>query len=152
MKFGVRECANITFKATSKRYVAGRLFEAIALSGADTITIIAANDVVITKEILAIIDSINVELVITNGRCHVNYIGARKYPINKVTATNPALTATNNEVTWTISNSDLATKDVFIRVYETVTGNTVEVDSTVTLSTITLKLYTDSASVSAGSR
>lgn len=90
------------------------------------------------------------ELVITNGRCHVNYIGARKYPINKVTATNPALTATNNEVTWTISNSDLATKDVFIRVYETVTGNTVEVDSTVTLSTITLKLYTDSASVSAG--
>lgn len=28
MKFGVRECANITFKATSKRYVAGRLFEA----------------------------------------------------------------------------------------------------------------------------
>lgn len=90
------------------------------------------------------------ELVITNGRCHVNYIGSRKYPINKVTATNPALTATNNIVTWTISNSDLSTSDVFIRVYETATGNTVEVDSTATASTITLKLYTDSASVSAG--
>ena len=27
MKFGVRECANITFKATSDRYVAGKLFK-----------------------------------------------------------------------------------------------------------------------------
>lgn len=90
------------------------------------------------------------ELVIINGRCHINYIGARKYPINKVTALNPALTATDNVVTWTVSNSELSTSDVFIRVYETATGNTVEVDSTVTSSTITLKLYTDSSTVSAG--
>lgn len=89
------------------------------------------------------------ELVITNGKCHINYIGERKYPINKITATNGALTATDNVVTWTISNS-LATPQVFIRVYETATGNTVEVDSTVTLSTITLKLYTDNTTVSAG--
>lgn len=90
------------------------------------------------------------ELVITNGRCHINYIGARKYPINKVVATNPSLNAVDNIITWTISNSELATSDVFIRVYETSTGNTVEVDSTVTNSTITLKLYTDSSTVSAG--
>lgn len=89
------------------------------------------------------------ELVITNGKCHINYLGERKYPINKITATNGALTATDNIVTWTISNS-LATPQVFIRVYETATGNTVEVDSTVTLSTITLKLYTDNTTVSAG--
>lgn len=89
------------------------------------------------------------ELVITNGKCHINYIGAREYPINKRTYTNGALIATDNVVTWTISNS-LATPDVFIRVYETANGNTVEVDSTVTLSTITLKLYTDNTTVSAG--
>lgn len=90
------------------------------------------------------------ELVITNGRCHINYIGARKYPINKVVITNPALTATDNYITWTISNSELQIPSVFIRVYETATGNTVEVDSAVTLSTITLKLYTDNTTVSAG--
>ena len=90
------------------------------------------------------------ELVITNGRCHINYIGARKYPINKVVVTNPALTATDNYITWTISNSELQIPSVFIRVYETATGETVEVESTTTISTITLKLYTDSASVSAG--
>lgn len=89
------------------------------------------------------------ELVITNGKCHVNYIGARKYPINKITVTNSALTATNNIITWTISNT-LNIADVFIRVYETSTGNTVEVESSVTSSTITLKLYTDSSTVSAG--
>lgn len=89
------------------------------------------------------------ELVITNGKCHINYIGERKYPINKITATNPALTATDNYVTWTVVNT-LATPNVFIRVYETETGETVEVESTTTLSTIILKLYTDSASISAG--
>ena len=91
------------------------------------------------------------ELVITNGKCHVNYVGARAYPINKITAINPALTATNNVATWTISNSlPEPTKDVFIRVYDTVSGETVEVDSTATLSTITIKLYTDLATISAG--
>lgn len=89
------------------------------------------------------------ELVITNGKCHINYIGERKYPINKITATNPALTATDNYVTWTVINT-LATPNVFIRVYETETGDTVEVDSNTTLSTITLKLYTDSSTVTAG--
>lgn len=89
------------------------------------------------------------KLVIVNGKCHIYYVGARVYPINKITSSNPSLTATNNIVTWTISNT-LSTKDVFIRVYDTVSGETVEVDSTATLSTITLKLYTESASVSAG--
>ena len=89
------------------------------------------------------------ELVITNGKCHINYIVERNYPIHKITATNPALTATDNYVTWTVINT-LATPNVFIRVYETETGDTVEVDSNTTLSTITLKLYTDSSTVTAG--
>lgn len=89
------------------------------------------------------------ELVITNGKCHINYIGERKYPINKITVTSPALTATDNYVTWTVINT-LATPNVFIRVYETETGDTVEVDSNTTLSTITLKLYTDSSTVTTG--
>ena len=89
------------------------------------------------------------ELVITNGKCHINYIGARKYPINKITATNSALTVTSNIATWTISNT-LGVADVFVRVYETSTGNTVEVDSTITASTITLKIYSDNATISAG--
>lgn len=88
-------------------------------------------------------------MTIVDGKCYLDYTGERVYPINKFTATNSALTATDNVVTWTISNS-LATPQVFIRVYETSTGNTVEVDSTVTLSTITLKLYTESSTVSAG--
>ena len=88
-------------------------------------------------------------LTIVDGKCYVDYTGDRVYPINKFTAINGALTATDNVVTWTISNN-LAKSDVFIRVYETATGNTVEVDSIATISTITLKLYTDSASVSAG--
>lgn len=88
-------------------------------------------------------------LTIVNGRCYIDYTGDRVYPINKITSTSPALTATNNIVTWTISNT-LGKSDVILRVYETGTGNTVEVDSTVTVSTITLKLYTDSASISAG--
>ena len=89
------------------------------------------------------------ELVITNGKCHINYIGARKYPINKITTTNTTLTVTSNIATWTISNT-LGVADVFVRVYETSTGNTVEVDSTITASTITLKIYSDSATISAG--
>ena len=89
------------------------------------------------------------ELVITNGKCHINYIGARKYPINKITATNTALTVTSNIATWTINNT-LGVADVFVRVYETSTGNTVEVDSTITASTITLKIYSDNATISAG--
>ena len=89
------------------------------------------------------------KLVIVNGKCHVYYVGARVYPINKITSVSPALTSTNNIATWTISNT-LGTGDVFIRVYETSTGNTVEVDSTATVGTITIKLYTDLATISAG--
>lgn len=89
------------------------------------------------------------ELVITNGKCHINYIGARQYPINKIVSISPALTPVNNIATWTITN-DLGTGEVFVRVYETANGNTIEVDSTITASTITLKLYSESASISAG--
>lgn len=91
------------------------------------------------------------KLVLVNGKCHVYYIGDRTYPINKITSLNPSLTAVNNVATWTISNTlPEPTKDVFIRVYETASGNTVEVDSTATLSTITLKLYTENSTISAG--
>lgn len=89
------------------------------------------------------------KLVIVNGKCHIYYIGARKYPINKITVTNTSLNVTDNIATWTISNT-LGVASVFIRVYETATGNTVEVDSTSTVSTITLKLYSDSSTISAG--
>ena len=89
------------------------------------------------------------KLVIVGGKCHIYYIGARSYPINKLVSTSPALTPSSNIATWTITNT-LATGDVFVRVYETATGNTVEVDSTITASTITLKLYSESASISAG--
>lgn len=89
------------------------------------------------------------ELVITNGKCHINYIGARKYPINKIVSISPALTPVNNIATWTITN-DLGTGEVFIRVYETANGNTIEVDSTITASTITLKLYSESQTINAG--
>lgn len=89
------------------------------------------------------------ELVITNGKCHINYIGARKYPINKIVSISPALTPVNNIATWTITN-DLGTGEVFVRVYETANGNTIEVDSTITASTITLKLYSESQTINAG--
>lgn len=89
------------------------------------------------------------KLVIVGGKCHIYYIGSRVYPINKIVSVSPALTPSSNIATWTITNT-LATGDVFVRVYESSTGNTVEVDSTVTASTITLKLYSESASISAG--
>ena len=88
-------------------------------------------------------------LTIVDGKCYVDYIGARQYPINKITVSNGALTPTNNIVTWAITNT-LGTRDVFIRVYETSTGETVEVESIVTNATITLKLYTENNSVNAG--
>lgn len=86
------------------------------------------------------------ELVITNGKCHVNYIGAREYPINKKTYLNGSLTPdSNNIVTWTVTHN-LGTKDIFIRMYETATGETVEIDSkTSTLSQVEVKFYSESA-------
>lgn len=86
------------------------------------------------------------QIIILNGKAYISHIGEKK---NKFTVINSALTPVNNIATWTITNI-LGTGDVFIRVYESATGNTVEVDSTVTASTITLKLYTDSVSIPAG--
>lgn len=85
------------------------------------------------------------KLVIINGKCHIYYTGVG----NKITALNGSLTPTDNIATWSISNT-LGTSDVIIRVYETSSGNTVEVDSSATASTITVKFYTESQSVSAG--
>ena len=59
------------------------------------------------------------------------------------------MTPSYNIATWTINNT-LGTRNVFIRVFETGTGNTVEVESTTSVSTITLRLYTEAASVSEG--
>lgn len=88
------------------------------------------------------------EIIIVNGKAHIYYVGARIYPINKITATNPALIPSSNYATWSISNT-LGTRDVFVRVYETATGDTVDVDSTTSASTVTIKLYAES-SVTAG--
>lgn len=88
------------------------------------------------------------EIIIVNGKAHIYYVGARIYPINKITQSNPSLSPSSNYATWTISNT-LGTKDVFIRVYETTTGETVDVDSTATASTITVTLYAETT-VAAG--
>ena len=88
------------------------------------------------------------EIIIVNGKAHIYYVGARIYPINKITQSNPSLSPSSNYATWTISNT-LGTKDVFIRVYETTTGETVDVDSTATASTITVTLYPETT-VAAG--
>lgn len=85
------------------------------------------------------------KLVIIDSKCHIYYTGYG----NKITTLNSALTPVNNIATWSISNA-LGTSDVIIRVYETSSGNTVEVDSSATASTITVKFYTESQSVSAG--
>lgn len=88
------------------------------------------------------------KLTIISGKCYIDYIGNRVYPLNKITATNGSLTPSSNIATWTISNT-LNTKDVIVRVYETASGETVEMDSTITVSTITLTFYAEST-VSAG--
>ena len=88
------------------------------------------------------------EIIIVNGKAHIYYVGARIYPINKITQSNPSLSPSSNYATWTITNT-LGTKDVFVRVYETVTGETVDVDSTATASTITVTLYAETT-VAAG--
>lgn len=88
------------------------------------------------------------KLTIVSGKCYIDYIGDRVYPLNKITATNSSLIPSSNVATWTISNT-LNTKDVIVRVYETSTGETVEMDSTITASTITLTFYVEST-ISAG--
>lgn len=82
------------------------------------------------------------EIIIIGGRAHINYIGARKYPINKITALNPAITPVNGIATWTITNT-LATRDIIIRVYNASTNDTVAMNSNITASTITLTFNAD---------
>lgn len=79
---------------------------------------------------------------ITEGKAQISYIGARVYPINKITATNPTLTPVNNVATWTITNT-LGTKNIILRVFETISNDTVDMDSNVSASTITLKFYSE---------
>lgn len=89
------------------------------------------------------------ELTISKGRGYINRIGAAGFNVNKYTYTNPKLTAASKSVTWTIAN-DLATQDIFLRVYESATGNTVEVESKVTASQIVIRMFTDLTEVAAG--
>lgn len=57
----------------------------------------------------------------------------------KITATNPALTATGGVCTWTISNT-LATADVQVTVKEVATNDEVETSITTTASNIVIKM------------
>lgn len=68
--------------------------------------------------------------------------------VHKITATNPALTATGGICTWSVTNS-LATADVGVHVYEVSTGSEVMTDVTPGASTITIKINS-SANISAG--
>lgn len=81
-------------------------------------------------------------LTIVNGRCYIDYTGARQYPLNKITALNPALTPSGGIATWTITNS-LATRDVIVRVMDNNTGDTVAVDSKTEVGTITITFNAD---------
>lgn len=88
------------------------------------------------------------EIIIVNGKAHIYYVGQRIYPINKIVVTNPQISPVGTNATWTISNT-LGTKELFIRVYETATGDTVDVNSNTTNSNITVTFYAEST-VSAG--
>ena len=68
--------------------------------------------------------------------------------VHKITATNPALTATGGICTWSVTNS-LATADVGVHVYEVSTGSEVMTDVTPGASTITIKINS-SSNISAG--
>lgn len=81
-------------------------------------------------------------LTIVDGRCYIDYTGARIYPINKLVATNPVLTPTDGIVTWSVTNT-LATSEIILRVIEIATGATVAVDSAVSASTITIAFNAD---------
>lgn len=85
---------------------------------------------------------------IVRGKAEISYIGKKGYLVSKYTYMNPTLSPSSNIVTWTITN-DSGTKDVILRVYETSSGETVEMDSTITSSTITLSFYSEST-VTAG--
>ena len=66
----------------------------------------------------------------------------------KFTATNPALTATGGVCTWSITNT-MNDADVICIVKEVATGEEVEVETTYSASTITVKMNSD-ANISAG--
>ena len=66
----------------------------------------------------------------------------------KMTATNPALTASSGVCTWSITNS-LGTADVVVNLYEVSTGDMVIAAVTATSGTITVKINS-SSNVSAG--
>ena len=82
------------------------------------------------------------KISISEGKASVSYIGARKYPINKFTATNPQLSPNDGIATWTFSNT-LSTPEVLIRVIEVSSGDTVAVDSNTTISSITISFNAD---------
>lgn len=67
---------------------------------------------------------------------------------NKVTSTNPALTASSGVCTWTITNS-LGTADVIVSIYDVSTGDKVFTTVTVASGTITIKINS-SSNISAG--
>ena len=79
---------------------------------------------------------------IAEGKAQISYVGERIYPLNKITATNPALTPSSGIATWTVTNT-LATSEVVLRVVEITSGNTVAVDSSVSASTITISFNAD---------
>lgn len=83
------------------------------------------------------------EIIIIGGRAHINYIGARIYPVNKITAVNPAITPISGIATWTITNT-LGIKDVILRAYNLATNDTVFVNSNITNSTITITFNAES--------
>lgn len=66
----------------------------------------------------------------------------------KMTATNPALTASSGVCTWSITNS-LGTADVVVNLYEVSTGDMVIAAVTATSGTITVKINS-SSNISAG--
>lgn len=61
----------------------------------------------------------------------------------KITATNPALTATGGVCTWTISNT-LATADVHVTIKEVATNDEVETSITTTANNVVIKMNSTS--------
>lgn len=88
------------------------------------------------------------KISISQGKGTISYIGERVYPLNKIMVTNPQLTPADGKATWTITNT-LKTADVFIRLVEVATGETVAMDSSSTNSSITISFNAEST-VAAG--
>lgn len=84
------------------------------------------------------------KITICQGIGKVEVVGKVADNINKLVVMNTLLNPTDNFVTWTLANT-FGNVDLVLRVYETATGNTVQVDSNITASTITLKFYAESS-------